>query len=180
MNIAKILRGCPSGTRLYSPIYGELSLVNVQLGFNEPICCRVVRSGNVVDFAEDGKCNKTDAEPTLFPSECQRDWSKFRLHVKNGDIGFSDDTSKYRIKPEPTYRPFKDKEECWEEMQKHQPFGWVCNNTYYRHINNLFTNSISFQESEIAESGNFESSLSYIFENYTFADGTPFGIKENE
>lgn len=83
MNIAKILRGCPSGTRLYSPIYGELILVNVQLGFNEPICCRVVRSGNVVDFAEDGKCNKTDAEPTLFPSKTQRDWGKFRVPEKS-------------------------------------------------------------------------------------------------
>ena len=43
----------------------------------------------------------------------------------NESIGFSDDTSKYRIKPEPKYRPFKDKEECWKEMQKHQPFGWI-------------------------------------------------------
>lgn len=32
---------------------------------------------------------------------------------------------KYRIKPEPKYRPFNDAEECWQEMQKHQPFGWV-------------------------------------------------------
>ena len=31
----------------------------------------------------------------------------------------------YRIKPEPKYRPFKDDEECWNEMKKHQPFGWV-------------------------------------------------------
>ena len=28
-------------------------------------------------------------------------------------------------KKEPTYLPFKNKEECWAEMQKHQPFGWV-------------------------------------------------------
>ena len=33
-----------------------------------------------------------------------------------------------RIKPEPTYRPFKDTEECWREMQKHQPFGWAKEN----------------------------------------------------
>ena len=32
---------------------------------------------------------------------------------------------KYRIKPESSYRPFKDAEECWKEMEKHQPFGWV-------------------------------------------------------
>ena len=31
----------------------------------------------------------------------------------------------YRIKPEPNYRPFKNAEECWQEMQKHQPFGWI-------------------------------------------------------
>lgn len=31
----------------------------------------------------------------------------------------------YRIKPEPKFRPFKDAEECWQEMLKHQPFGWV-------------------------------------------------------
>lgn len=31
----------------------------------------------------------------------------------------------FRIKPEPKYRPFKDSDECWQEMLKHQPFGWV-------------------------------------------------------
>ena len=33
----------------------------------------------------------------------------------------------YRVKPEPKYRPFKDADECWQEMLKHQPFGWVRN-----------------------------------------------------
>ena len=33
----------------------------------------------------------------------------------------------YRIKPEPKYRPFKNKEECWDEMFKHQPFGYIVN-----------------------------------------------------
>lgn len=86
----------------------------------------------------------------------------------------------YRIKPKPKYRPFANAEECWQEMQKHQPFGWVRGNSsgYYKHINNLFTNNISFQETEIAASGNFEWSLSDLFKSYTFADGTPFGIKE--
>ena len=31
----------------------------------------------------------------------------------------------YRVKTKPTYRPFKDNEECWNEMLKHQPFGWL-------------------------------------------------------
>ena len=33
--------------------------------------------------------------------------------------------NKYRIKPEPKYRPFKDAKECWAEMQKHLPIGWL-------------------------------------------------------
>jgi hypothetical protein len=31
----------------------------------------------------------------------------------------------YRIKPESKYRPFANAEECWAEMLKHEPFGWV-------------------------------------------------------
>lgn len=79
MNIEKILRGCPSGTRLYSPIYGELSFLYVQSCSLYPIYCKVIRSGNTVSFTEYGKRNTTDAESTLFPSKDQRDWSKFEV-----------------------------------------------------------------------------------------------------
>ena len=89
MNIAEILKACPSGTRLYSPIYGELSLVNALPGHMYPICCRT-RRGNAVDFTKDGKLHITDAEPTLFPSKDQRDWSKF---------GVSDQEAKHQFKP---------------------------------------------------------------------------------
>ena len=90
MNIAEILKDCPKGTRLYSPIYGELSLLSVQLDFNYPICCLVIRSGNFMDYMKDGKCSMTDAEPTLFPSKEQRDWSKF---------GVTDQKQKPELKP---------------------------------------------------------------------------------
>ena len=46
------------------------------------------------------------------------------LWYDDEDPSFDDDLE-YRIKPEHTYRPFKDAEECWLEMQKHQPFGWL-------------------------------------------------------
>lgn len=80
MNVAEILRGCPSDIRLYSPIYGELSLVSV-CSHNSiyPILCRVLKSGNAVTYTEDGKNNISDAESTLFPSRDQRDWSKFEI-----------------------------------------------------------------------------------------------------
>lgn len=52
--------------------------------------------------------------------------------IDGDDEGFVLDTligktDGYRIKPESKYRPFKDAKECWAEMQKHQPFGWVIN-----------------------------------------------------
>lgn len=88
MNIAEILKDCPSGTRLYSPIYGELSLESVQ-SFDErcyPIHCRIIKNGNVVSFTKDGRSYLLDAEPTLFPSKNQRDWSKFRVSDQVGEI----------------------------------------------------------------------------------------------
>ena len=110
---------------------------------------------------------------------------QFRENINNmwKDIiwpSFNKSPSTYRIKPEPEYRPFKTQEECWAEMQKHQPFGWVHENSsgHYKHINNLYTNNISFQETESAESSNFKWSFSVLLKSYTFADGTPFGIKE--
>lgn len=83
MNIAEILKDCVVGTRLYSPIYGELSLESI-CSHNSiyPIICRVLKSGNAVSFTEDGKLNTADAEPTLFPSKEQRDWSKFNMNTK--------------------------------------------------------------------------------------------------
>lgn len=81
----------------------------------------------------------------------------------------------YRIKPEPKYRPFKNAEECLAEMQKHQLFGWVKNQGLYRNIANVMSCSITFADNE-ARDVNYEQA----FKNYTFADGTPFGVKVEE
>ena len=90
------------------------------------------------------------------------------------DINQADFTcypDKYRIKPEPKYRPFKSQEECWEEMMKHQPFGWI------KRINgnDLFRIS-SVNCGGITTLVYYRFSIS--FEQFTFIDGTPFGIKE--
>lgn len=77
MNIAEILYECPRDTKLYSSTFGELSLLYVLPSSLYPIYCKVIGSGSIVSFAEDGKRNITDAEPTLFPSKEQRDWSEF-------------------------------------------------------------------------------------------------------
>ena len=87
----------------------------------------------------------------------------------------------YRIKPEPKYRPFKSKEECWNEMLKHQPFGWVkSKDKGYFHLIGLVQFESEFEDVVItfATSENLARSSHSIYENYIFADGTPFGAKE--
>lgn len=80
----------------------------------------------------------------------------------------------YRIKPESKYRPFKDAEECWQEMQKHQPFGWVklkdTESGYYM---------LKGIASQVIVIGFSETLFSYkkVFKDYVFADGLPFGTK---
>ena len=93
----------------------------------------------------------------------------------------SDILSKYRIKPEVKYRPFETKEECWNEMLKHQPFGWLKSIKKQEkvHIGRVFeVKDFALITLSINESINNNSS--YFFNEYTFADGTPFGIKKEE
>lgn len=71
--------------------------------------------------------------------------------------------AKYRVKPQVVYRPFKNAKECWNEMQKHQPFGWV------KKIENIYYCTIGV---------NPNTDYEYLFDNYVFTDGTPFGVKE--
>ena len=87
---------------------------------------------------------------------------------------FENLTYKFRIKPEPTYRPFKDAEECWQEMQKHQPFGWVKSTLFkdFALVNRVTTLYVEINRDII----DYKDAL----EKFTFADCTPFGVKEEE
>lgn len=91
------------------------------------------------------------------------------------EIEFWNNTE-YRIKPEPKYRPFKDAKECWAEMQKHQPVGFMKFKD---------TESGYYMLTSIARGvgvGINDSLFSYdrVFDDYTFADGLPFGVKVEE
>ena len=86
-----------------------------------------------------------------------------------------DTPQSYRIKPEPKYRPFKDAEECWAEMLKHEPFGWVKGKT----DGLLYLITAIVSKNDIRVDGVFLS-LDCIEESYTFADGVPFGVKVEE
>lgn len=104
--------------------------------------------------------------------DCDGTWSV------NRDLYFDKSIKCYRIKPEPKYRPFANAEECWVEMQKHQPFGWIKSKddlvkSKFIHINSIRNNEVLI----------FDSYFNYINYTelnkfYTFVDGTPFGIKE--
>ena len=81
---------------------------------------------------------------------------------------FDWDNYKYRIKKEFTYRPFKNAKECWAEMQKHQPFGWV------KRKEKQIYEICCIVDSNGVDGISFDG----IYRDYTFADGTPFGIKD--
>ena len=96
------------------------------------------------------------------------------LWYDDEDPSFDDDLE-YRIKPEPTYRPFKDAEECWLEMQKHQPFGWVKWNDVRYNIYVVSSTSVCLINGNCANMD-----FAYAYQKLTFADGTPFGVKVEE
>ena len=84
------------------------------------------------------------------------------------------DSIEYRIKPEPKYRPFANAEECWQEILKYQSFGWV-KSTLFKDlalVNRVTTLYVEINRDII----DYKDTL----ETFTFADGTPFGVKVEE
>lgn len=122
----------------------------------------------LIAFAE-GKVIECRTKPsTIKGVDTPNKWTEIE------DIVFWNNTE-YRTKPEPKYRPFKDEEECWQEMLKHQPFGCVkCKEdgslgliTLIISEENIFINGIGCNSER-------------TMREYTFADGTPFGVKLEE
>ena len=94
------------------------------------------------------------------------------VDVEVKKLNYIPETLKFRIKPKSRYRPFETQEECWNEMLKHQPFGWVkeisCEMLYL--INGISNESIVIME----DINSFKEAMNI----YEFKDGTLFGIKE--
>ena len=115
-------------------------------------------------FAE-GKIIETRRKPSAVKGTyIPNDWTEMK------EIEFWNNTE-YRVKPEPTYRPFKNGEECWQEMQKHQPFGWV-KSTLFKDLDLVQRVTTLYVEinREIID-------YKDAFDKFTFADGTNFGVK---
>lgn len=103
-----------------------------------------------------------------------------KLFSDNRNPSFNDDFE-YRIKLEPKYRPFANREECWNEMLRHKPFGWVMDknveNDHYIIDGVYYSENFDCPVVSMSVSGK---AFNYkeMIDNYLFADGTPFGIKE--
>ena len=77
LNLVEILKDCPSGTKLYSPVSGEVNFVIVNMDDEYPI--KVETEYAIYSFTSQGKLNNLSrGECLLFPSQDQRDWSKFK------------------------------------------------------------------------------------------------------
>lgn len=90
---------------------------------------------------------------------------------------FDNSHERYRIKQNPKYRKFKTKDECFGEMQKHQPFGWIKN----KNTNRLYNVTSIYEDKLVVRiaTDDFLATLSDLFNNFVFTDGTPFGIECN-
>ena len=95
------------------------------------------------------------------------------LWYDDEDPSFDDDLE-YRIKPEQKYLPFKDAEECWQEMLKHKPFGWVKSTLFkdFALVKRVTTLYVEINREII----DYKDAL----EKFTFADDTNFGVKVEE
>lgn len=124
----------------------------------------------IIQAYAEGKIIECRIKPsTVEGTDVPNDWTEMK------EIEFWNNIE-YRIKPEPKYRPFANTEECWAEMLKHQPSGWVKDKKdgYYVLITAVDNGDY------MSLSGNSGWSFYSIMKEYTFADGLPFGVKVEE
>lgn len=131
------------------------------------------------------------------PTEVQFTEKPFLFIYDNGYISYTSDMSYFVMHPnreitadeilslevtEPSYRPFKSQEECWKEMNNHKPFGWLKSkkNGRYRCIGEVsWSDEFETVYIALSTSESLSRCSGAVFDEYTFADGTPFGIKED-
>lgn len=118
----------------------------------------------LVAFAE-GKAIECRTKPGTISTSIPNEWTEMK------EIGFWNGIE-YRIKPDPKYRPFANAEECWQEMLKHQPFGYT-----YDRLNNIRDSITKVATTGVSYDSPTVISFVEIFGRFVFADGVPFGIK---
>ena len=78
IDLTKILKDCPRGTKLYSTIFGEVEFEFEHIHCGSHLILCKAKTERTFDINSDGKMfSDYEREYTLFPSKDQRDWSKF-------------------------------------------------------------------------------------------------------
>ena len=140
MNIAEILRHKPKGTKLYTPIWGQVTFDHI--GDDETIYVLFNTYDERVLFYNDGKYS-TEGECMLFPSKEMHDWTKFSW--KKGDVLVSNDGKKEIIFDSFTtsnYTCFKGRHylDCSDE-----------NNQKYKEEISIFTHLYNLEDKDAAQ-----------------------------
>lgn len=95
MNIAEMLKDAPKGTKLYSPLFGEVELKSVSDAMIE------VRVGESTStFYNDGRYYKgyPSGECLLFPSKDERNWDNVYFLKDKAPVMVSDDGYDWRLR----------------------------------------------------------------------------------
>ena len=94
INIAEILKDCPKGTKLYTPLFGEVTFDSIDIDEKYPIVVYKL-DGMKTSFNEEGHYTEyPNSECVLFPSSEMRDWTKF---FKRGDVVYRSSTNTLAI-----------------------------------------------------------------------------------
>lgn len=87
LNLCEILKDCPTGTKFWSSVWGDVYFSGIK---EEMICITVLMPGQETEeftLLKNGKFyNLEDAECIIFPSKDQRDWSKFKIPIKKFNL----------------------------------------------------------------------------------------------
>ena len=81
LNLAEILKDCKTGTKLYSPIFGEVEFNCIYKDISESSTIECESEDGVWYFNIDGTITIGNVKSQiilLYPSKDQRDWSKFK------------------------------------------------------------------------------------------------------
>ena len=110
------------------------------------------------------------------PSALSKSWRGMNDWTEMKEIEFWINIE-YRIKPDSKakakFRPFANAEECWAEMKKHQPFGFM----KFKDTESGYYMLTGIARGAVVGMNNTPFDYESMFDTYTFADGTPFGVK---
>ena len=130
LNLVEILKDCPKGTKLYTPISGEVYLNRVYCNNDDypiNVSCDISGNGIELSFAKDGRYYSEceDGECILFPSRDQRDWIKFKPKEPKFDTKTLQEYNKVLVRDENGQKWMCDIFSYYDDKNPRYPFWGV-------------------------------------------------------